>query len=60
MNWCALNIKMGGAVDFFEDIKSLQGDVDKLDDWAITNQMKFKKSKCRILHLGWSSPGYIY
>lgn len=60
MNWCALNIKMGGAVDFFGDRKSLQGDVDKLDDWAITNQMKFKKSKCRILHLGWSSPGYIY
>lgn len=60
MNWCALNTKMGGAVDFSEDRKSLQEDVDKLDDWAITNQMKFKKSKCQILHLKWSKFGYMY
>ena len=33
---------------------------DRPESWAITNSMKFNKSKCWILHLRWGSPGYTY
>ncbi|KAJ7412511.1 hypothetical protein WISP_95921 [Willisornis vidua] len=45
--------KLGGAADSFESREALQRDMDKLEDWAITNHIKFNKGKCQILHLGW-------
>ncbi|KAK4815346.1 LOW QUALITY PROTEIN: hypothetical protein QYF61_000178 [Mycteria americana] len=52
--------KLGGAVDSLEGQEALQRDVDRLEHWAVINGMKFIKSKCRILHLGWSNAGHKY
>ncbi|GAB0183508.1 mitochondrial enolase superfamily member 1 [Grus japonensis] len=52
--------KLGGAVDSVEGGEALQRDLDKLENWAITNRMRFNKGKCQILHLGRCNPGYTY
>ncbi|GAB0176367.1 mitochondrial enolase superfamily member 1 [Grus japonensis] len=52
--------KMGVAVDSIEGGEALQRDLDRLENWAITNCMRFNKGKCRILHLGKGNPGYTY
>ena len=54
------NTKLGGAVDSLEGREALQRDLGRLESWAITNRMKFNKSKCWILHLGQGNPGYTY
>ncbi|KAK4807191.1 hypothetical protein QYF61_024311 [Mycteria americana] len=36
------------------------GDLDRLEHWAIISGMKFNKSKCWILHLGRSNAGHKY
>lgn len=31
-------------------------DLEKLEDQASRNPMKFSKEKCKVLHLGWNKP----
>lgn len=38
----------------------LRRDLDRLERCAITRCMKFNKSKCWILYLGWHNSGYTY
>ncbi|GAB0184199.1 mitochondrial enolase superfamily member 1 [Grus japonensis] len=52
--------KLGGAVDSVEGGEALQRDPDRLENWAITNRMRFNKGKSRILHLERGNPGYTY
>ena len=47
-------------MDSVEGGKALQRDLDRLESWAITNRVKFHKSKFRVLHLGRGNPGYTY
>jgi len=38
----------------------IQRDLDRLEEGAYMNLMKFNKVKCKVLHLGQSNPQYQY
>ncbi|KAK4818859.1 LOW QUALITY PROTEIN: hypothetical protein QYF61_020078 [Mycteria americana] len=44
----------------WEGQDALQRGLGRLEHWAMINGMKFNKSKCWILHLGWSNARHKY
>jgi len=58
LNKVANDTKLTGPMDSLEAREALQRDLDRLESWAITNHMEF--SKCRVVHVRCSNPGYMY
>ena len=54
------DMMLGGVADTLEVCTTIQQDLDRLESWAGRNQMRFNKSKCRVLHLGRNNCMYQY
>ncbi|GAB0192583.1 mitochondrial enolase superfamily member 1 [Grus japonensis] len=52
--------KLCGVVDMLEGRDAIQRDLDRLERWARANRIKFKKAKCKVLHVGWRNPKHDY
>jgi len=48
------------VVDTLEDCAAIQRDLDRLENSAEKNRMKFNKGKCRVLHMGRNNPMHQY
>lgn len=49
------DIKLGVVVDTKESRASVQRDLNKLEDWAERNPMKFNKDKSEVINIGQSN-----
>lgn len=47
------NTKLCGVVDTVQGRDDIHWDLDKLEQWAHVNLIKFNRAKYKVLHLGW-------
>jgi len=52
--------KLSGKANTQEDADKIQGDLNALEGWSITWQLKFNASKCHVLHFGRKNKKYSY
>ncbi|GAB0185849.1 hypothetical protein GRJ2_001050200 [Grus japonensis] len=56
----ANDTKLCGTVNMLEGRDAIQRDLDRLERWGCANPMKFKKAKCKVLHVGRGNPKHNY
>ncbi|KAJ7411543.1 hypothetical protein WISP_102397 [Willisornis vidua] len=54
------NTKLGDGVCLLEGRRALQRDLDRLDQLAKANSVRFSKVRCQVLHLGHNNPMQHY
>ncbi|GAB0182853.1 hypothetical protein GRJ2_000750600 [Grus japonensis] len=54
------NTKLCGVVNTLEGRDAVQRNLDRLEEWAHANCMKFNKAKCKVLHMGRGNPKHNY
>ena len=52
--------KLGRIIGSQSDVNILQGDLDKLNEWAVRWQMEFNIDKCSVMNVGRKNPGNRY
>lgn len=52
--------KLGGLANSLESTKVIQEDLNRIEKWAETWQMKFNITKCKVLHVGNKNIGQDY
>lgn len=53
-------MRQGLLVEVLEGRDATQRNLDRLEEWAHVNRMKFSKIKCKVLHLAQGNPQYQY
>ncbi|KAK4818522.1 hypothetical protein QYF61_014358 [Mycteria americana] len=52
--------KLNDAINLLEGRDAIQRDLDRLEEWAHANLIKFNKAKRKVLHLGCGNPQYQF
>ena len=52
--------KLNNVVDTVEAKDAIQRDLDRLKRWTPVSLIRFKKAKCKVLHLDQGNPRYVY
>ena len=51
---------LSGEVDTLEGWDAILRDLGKCKKWPLVNLIRFSKTKCKVLHMGWSNPQHQY